>query len=162
MPDRLHPDAGGVTWNPFRNRASGLRGESRARAAQQLNLWNGSTPRQQRISGRAGARRQFFTQAAVWSHDRLIKEDRYDDNRIRHARLRIGNSVIMLNESSEGYPANISQMHIYVNDADEAYARALHLGAISLMRPNVRPHGDRMAGIKDPCGNVWWIAARQT
>ena len=92
----------------------------------------------------------------------LIKESRYDDNRIQHARLQIGNSVIMLNESSEDYAANTSQMHLYVDDVDGVYAQALQLGAISLMEPNDRPHGDRMAGIKDPCGNVWWIAARQT
>lgn len=88
----------------------------------------------------------------------VIKESRYDDNRIQHARLRIGNSIIMLNESSNDYPANVSQMHVYVDDADGAYQLALKLGAVSLMEPNDRPHGDRMAGIKDPCGNVWWIA----
>ncbi|WP_367181351.1 VOC family protein [uncultured Roseovarius sp.] len=64
----------------------------------------------------------------------------------------------MLNESTDEYPANISQMHIYMEDADSAYQLALQLGATSLMKPNNRPHGDRMAGIKDPCGNIWWIA----
>jgi len=88
----------------------------------------------------------------------VIRDSRYDDNRIQHARLRIGNSVIMLNESTADYPANTSQMHLYVDDADAAYERALTLGAVSLMEPNARPHGDRMAGIKDPCGNVWWLA----
>lgn len=34
----------------------------------------------------------------------VIKESRYDNNRIQHARLRIGNSIIMLNESSNDYP----------------------------------------------------------
>ncbi len=90
----------------------------------------------------------------------VIKESRYDDDRIQHARLQIGNSVIMLNESSDHYPANTSQMHLYVDDADGVYEAALRLGAVSLMEPNDRPHGDRMAGIKDPCGNVWWIATR--
>ena len=88
----------------------------------------------------------------------VVKEVRYDDNRLQHARLLLGNSLIMLNESTGDYPANTSQMHLYVDDADKVYAAALQLGAASLMEPNVRPHGDRMAGIKDPCGNVWWIA----
>lgn len=92
----------------------------------------------------------------------LIKEDRYEDGRIQHARLRIGNSTIMLNECSDDYEANVSQMHVYVDDADASYTLALESGATSLMKPNDRPHGDRMAGIKDPCGNVWWIAARLT
>ena len=88
----------------------------------------------------------------------LVKESRYDDKSIQHARLLIGNSLIMLNESTDEYPANISQMHIYVEDADNAYQLALQLGATTLMEPNNRPHGERMAGIKDPCGNIWWIA----
>lgn len=92
----------------------------------------------------------------------VIKESRYDDNRIQHARLRIGNSIIMLNESSNDYPANTSQMHVYVDDTDDAYERALTLGAVSLMEPNDRPHGDRMAGIQDPCGNVWWMATHRS
>ncbi len=92
----------------------------------------------------------------------VIKEDRHEDNRIQHARLRIGNSIIMLNESSDNYPANTSQMHLYMVDTDGAYDLALKLGAVSLMEPNDRPHGDRMAGIKDPCGNVWWIATHRS
>lgn len=88
----------------------------------------------------------------------VVKDSRYNDNRVQHARLLIGNSIIMLNESTEDYPANTSQMHLYVSDADRTYELALQSGAVSLMEPNDRPHGDRMAGVKDPCGNVWWIA----
>ncbi len=89
----------------------------------------------------------------------VIKDSRYDDGRLQHARLRIGNSIIMMNESTECYPANISQLHLYVSSADEVYERAISLGGVSVMTPNDRPHGDRMAGVEDPCGNVWWIAS---
>ena len=88
----------------------------------------------------------------------IIKENRYENGRIQHARVRIGTSIIMLNESSETYPANISQLHVFVSNADTVYEAALKAGAVILMTPNDRPHGDRMAGIKDPCGNIWWIA----
>ena len=90
---------------------------------------------------------------------KLVKEDRYESGKIQHARLRIGDALIMLNESSVDYPANISQMHIRVDDTDAAFERAMKLGASPLMPPNLRPHGERMAGIKDPCGNIWWIAS---
>jgi len=68
----------------------------------------------------------------------------------------------MLNESSDDYAANTSQMHLYVDDTDRAYELALKLGAKSLMEPNDRPHGDRMSDIKDLCGNVWWIATHRS
>lgn len=88
----------------------------------------------------------------------LVKENRTKDNRIQHARLRIGDCLLMLNDASDTYPPTVSQMHLYVDNADLTYARALELGATPLMEPNTRPHGDRMAGVKDPCGNIWWIA----
>lgn len=91
---------------------------------------------------------------------KLIKENRYNDGSIQHARVCIGNSIIMLNQSTHVYPANVSQMHLYVNDVKHTYKIALEQGASSLMLPNKRSHGDQMAGIKDPCGNVWWIAAQ--
>ena len=92
----------------------------------------------------------------------IIKESRYDDGKVQHARMCIGDSLLMLNECSEAYPANVSQMHLYVEDADTTYATAVSAGATSLMEPNDRPHGDRMAGIKDPCDNIWWIATAKS
>lgn len=88
----------------------------------------------------------------------LFKEDRYENSRIQHARLRFGDSIIMLNEANETYPATQSQMHVYVDDVDARYAKALEHGAGSLMTPNQRPHGDRMAGVHDAFGNIWWLA----
>lgn len=89
----------------------------------------------------------------------IIVEDRYPNGRIQHARVRIGDTVIMLNESNELYTSNVSQMYIYVEDVESIYFKALSTGAVSIMEPNVRPHGDNLAGIKDPCGNIWWVAS---
>ncbi len=91
----------------------------------------------------------------------VIKESRHDDNRIQHARVLIGSSIIMLNESSDTYSVNTSQMHLFVEDTDATYEATLRSGATTLMEPNDRPHGDRMAGIKDPCGNIWWIVTHR-
>ncbi|MEM7067581.1 MAG: VOC family protein [Pseudomonadota bacterium] len=90
---------------------------------------------------------------------KVIKQDRYKDGGIQHARLIIGDSLLMLNQSNDSYPVNVSQMHLFVEDAELVYNQALSFGAISIMEPNTRPHGERMAGIKDPCSNIWWIAS---
>ena len=87
-----------------------------------------------------------------------IVTKRYPDGKIQHARVRIGDSILMLNESNEQYESNVSQMHLYVDDVETVYADALSAGAESIMEPNIRPYGDPMAGVKDPCGNLWWIA----
>ena len=90
---------------------------------------------------------------------RVLVEDRSENGRVRHARVRIGDSIVMLNEAGDDYAANESQVHLYVVDVDATFKRALQEGASSLMVPNDRPHGDRMAGFRDPCANTWWIAA---
>ena len=46
-------------------------------------------------------------------------------------------------------------------DADAAYQRALDAGATSLEAPVDQFYGDREAGVKDPTGNVWWIATHK-
>ena len=91
---------------------------------------------------------------------KIVKENRYDTGELQHARLQIDNALIMLNQATEAYAANLSQIHLYVGDVDACYRKALDHDAASLMAPNVRPHGEKMAGLKDPCSNIWWIAER--
>ncbi|MEL6933282.1 MAG: VOC family protein [Pseudomonadota bacterium] len=88
----------------------------------------------------------------------VIRSNRNEDGSIQHSRLLIGDSIIMMNQTTEAFAPNVSQMHLFVANADEAYETALMHGATSIMEPNLRPHGDRMAGIEDPCGNLWWLA----
>lgn len=38
------------------------------------------------------------------------------------------------------------------------YQRAIAVGATSVQAPVGQFYGDRSGGVKDPCGNLWWIA----
>jgi PhnB protein len=49
-------------------------------------------------------------------------------------------------------------LHLYVNDTDTIYARALRAGATSVREPRDEPYGDRGAGVQDTVGNRWFIA----
>lgn len=82
------------------------------------------------------------------------------DGRIMHAEVRIGDSVVELGDGGEAYtrPAAI---HLYVEDADATYARAVAAGATTLFAPTDRPYGDREADVKDPFGNNWYIGTRK-
>jgi len=48
-----------------------------------------------------------------------------------------------------------------VNNADAVYKRALQAGATSIMEPMDQFYGDRHGGVKDPAGNIWWIATHK-
>ena len=76
-----------------------------------------------------------------------------------HLELRIGDSMAML-EASEDPPkgATVASLHVYASDVDAAYRRAIQAGATSFSEPTDQPYGERVAGVKDSFGNVWWIA----
>ena len=58
----------------------------------------------------------------------VIKLDRDDDEKIKHARIKFHDDVIMLNEANEQYPAIESQTHLYVNSVKTTYQLALDRG----------------------------------
>ena len=80
------------------------------------------------------------------------------DGTIMHAEVRIGNSMVMMGEASGEYKPMPTAMYLYVNDTDAVYKRAVEAGGVSMMEPANQFYGDRNAGIKDPAGNLWWIA----
>lgn len=88
---------------------------------------------------------------------------RYDmpDGSIMHAELMLDDSVIMLGQASEKFPAVPIVMHVYVPDVDAAYAKALALGCEAVEPPKQREGDpDRRASFKDYAGN-WWSVGTQ-
>ena len=83
------------------------------------------------------------------------------DGTIRHAEVRIGDSVVMMGAVSDPSQAMPASIHLYVEDADAAYERALRAGATSLREPTDEFYGDRLGGVRDPVGNQWWIATHR-
>lgn len=80
------------------------------------------------------------------------------DGKVGHAEVRIGDSVIMLGEAGGNWTAMPASIYLYLRDTDAAYKKALEAGATSVMEPSNQFYGDRNAGVKDPSGNMWWIA----
>ncbi len=83
------------------------------------------------------------------------------DGTIMHAEVRIGDSVIMISDAGGEFEPMPSMIHLYVNNTDTAYKRALQASATSLREPADQFYGDHSAGVKDSCGNQWWIATHQ-
>lgn len=83
------------------------------------------------------------------------------DGKVGHGEVRIGDSVVMMGEASGEWKPMPGAIYLYVNDTDATYKRALAAGATSLMEPSDQFYGDRNAGVKDPCGNMWWIATHK-
>ena len=88
---------------------------------------------------------------------------RYDmpDGSIMHAEVRIGDTVVMIGDAGEHWPAVPAHVHVYVDSVDETYRRALDAGGVSVQLPQQKGQDpDRRGGVKDPAGNTWWIATQ--
>ena len=86
--------------------------------------------------------------------------------KVWHAEIMIGDSIVMLNDEFPDYgslaPTTIGGTSValwaYVEDVDEAYARAVKAGAEADMEPDDMFWGDRMCALRDPFGHKWTIA----
>jgi uncharacterized glyoxalase superfamily protein PhnB len=89
-----------------------------------------------------------------------------DGKKVLHASLRIGGSALMLAdefpdrgsvgpETLKGTPVVI---HLYVEDADGVFNRAVRAGATVKMPLDDMFWGDRYGRLQDPFGHVWSVA----
>ena len=80
------------------------------------------------------------------------------DGKIGHTELRVGDALIMLSEASQSHPATPVMLHVYVEDVDAAFERAVGAGGTVVAKPTNQFYGDRSGGVKEPSGNTIWIA----
>ncbi len=87
------------------------------------------------------------------------------DGKVMHASIRIGDSVIMLNDEMpewgsfgakhfKGSPVTI---HLYVENADALFEQAVRAGATVTMPLADMFWGDRYGKVEDPFGHQWSI-----
>jgi uncharacterized glyoxalase superfamily protein PhnB len=91
-----------------------------------------------------------------------------DGKNVMHAQLKIGNSVLML--ASEFPPGCLSPksrggtsttLHLYVENADAAFDRAVKAGCTVKMPLSDQFWGDRYGQVEDPFGHLWSIATHK-
>ncbi|MFZ6874039.1 VOC family protein [Undibacterium sp. Di27W] len=114
----------------------------------------------------ATAALEFYTKA--FGARELV---RLDDGKgkIMHAELDIGDARIMLADEfpDMGYrgPRSLGgstvSLHLYVDDVDTVFARAVELGATATMPVADQFDGDRRGTLTDPFGHVWLLASRK-
>jgi len=80
------------------------------------------------------------------------------DGAIMHAEMRIGDSILMLAEPTGRFGPTPTSIYLYVTDCDAVYQSALDAGGVFVFPIMTLPSGERYGAIKDPCGNIWWVA----
>jgi PhnB protein len=88
------------------------------------------------------------------------------DGKVGHAELEIGNSLIMLADEHPdmgvlgpkkvgGSPMTI---HVYVEDADDVFQKAIDAGGKEIRAVENQFYGDRSGQFEDPFGHRWNVA----
>lgn len=96
-----------------------------------------------------------FTKRAFGAQERFRMDN--DDGTIAHAEIQIGDSIVMIAEAGDKWPAMPTGLHLYVEDCDAVYQRAIDSGATSVQEVADQFYGDRSGGVRDVAGNLWWI-----
>jgi PhnB protein len=88
-----------------------------------------------------------------------LARHRRPDGTVMHGVVKIGDSVVEFGENPQDqFGARPTPLHVYVDDVDATYERALAAGATSLGEPADHEYGERGAGFRDAAGNHWWVA----
>jgi PhnB protein len=79
-----------------------------------------------------------------------------------HAEVRLGDSMLMMGGGGPGLSfrgeSQPMAFHVYVEDTDAVYQRALAAGAVAIQPPADQVYGERSGSVKDLAGNNWYIA----
>jgi PhnB protein len=85
----------------------------------------------------------------------------HPDGTVWHAQVKLGDAMILLGDTMGQHPDLQAGLYVYVDDVDATYRRALAAAATSVHEPADQFYGDRAAGVRDPVGNIWWIATHK-
>lgn len=80
--------------------------------------------------------------------------------KLLHSEVRIDDTVLMIADGGDGWPPVPSHVHVYVEDVDATYKRALENGGTSVQEPLKKDDADKRGGVKDAGGTTWWIATK--
>lgn len=88
---------------------------------------------------------------------------------VMHAEIKIGDSMIMLNDewpgmgekSPQSLGGHTASIFLYVEDVDSLYAKALATGGTGRVPVTDMFWGDRMGRVVDPFGQEWAIATHK-
>jgi PhnB protein len=113
----------------------------------------------------AAAAIEFYKRA--FGAQELYRMPSPDGKGIWHAEIQIGDSRLMVNDEFPEMDANrapkslggtTASVHLYVEDADAAFQRAVDAGANVAMPLGDTFWGDRYGQVTDPFGHLWGIA----
>ncbi len=107
-----------------------------------------------------GAKRMRDLLKSIFEAEELRKYER-EDGTLMHLEMRLDDTVLMVSDSTDAYPANKTVLHVYVSDVFQTFQRALDNGCTPVEAP-IQKGGDTdvRGAFIDFAGNFWSVATQ--
>ena len=90
-----------------------------------------------------------------------IRRFNHENGTISHVELKLDDSILMISNSTEYYPANSIMLHIYVPDVFKTFDLAIMNGCEVIDKPvNKEGDLDTRGSFYDCAGNYWAISTQ--
>ncbi|EOR95355.1 Glyoxalase/bleomycin resistance protein/dioxygenase [Arcticibacter svalbardensis MN12-7] len=85
----------------------------------------------------------------------------HENGNIAHIELRLDDSILMISNSTDIYPANTTMLHIYVPDVFKTFDLAIKNGCEIIERPlNKEGDPDTRGSFYDFAGDYWAVSTQ--
>ena len=116
-----------------------------------------------------GAGRAIEYYKKVFNAKEVVRMASPDGQKVMHAELKIGNSMVMLADEAPEMGARSPQavggtpvhLLLYVRNVDRTFKRAVKAGGRVVEEPNDKFYGDRSGRITDPFGHEWTLSTHK-
>ena len=90
-----------------------------------------------------------------------LRRFNHEDGKIAHLELKIDDSILMLSNSTDSFPANTTILHLYVPDVFKTFQLAVTNGCQVMEQPvNKDGDPDTRGSFLDFAGNYWSVSTQ--
>lgn len=98
-----------------------------------------------------------FVEDVIGGEERAEVRTPDKDGTLIHAEIQLGDATLMVADSKPNWPFTPAFIQVYVQDAQVVLDKAQHAGAEIVTEVSPFYNGFRLARMKDPWGNIWWL-----
>jgi PhnB protein len=92
-----------------------------------------------------------------------LRRFHHDNGSIAHLELKLDDTVIMISDSTDEYPANTTMLHMYVPDVMKTFELAVSTGCKTVVQPvNQGGDPDTRGAFMDFAGNCWAVSTQRS
>jgi uncharacterized glyoxalase superfamily protein PhnB len=103
-----------------------------------------------------------FVEKVYGGRERTYLRTPDKDGSLIHAEVQIGDATLLIADSKSDWPFTPGFLQVYVTNAQATLDCAKEMGATVVTEVSMFYGGFKLARLKDPWGNIWWLYEPET